>query len=142
MKRLEKALVDKLRAQTTLVSETGYSASCLAIAVVEPKQKILIPGVYVDADLSPMENADSSAIKQSEVTIYLVAKRRESLLNMAFAIESEFRDSNNREKKFDFTDANVYCISSRWVNMGAPRWSDAHDCYEMPVNLFVRWSLK
>lgn len=142
MREFERALVNKLRTISALVTKTAYTPSRLSIAVVEPKQKVLIPGCFVDVDAQPLGGTDSSAVKQSEVSFYLIGKRRGDVLAMAATLESEFRDSNNCEKKFDISDGSVYCIGSYWTNMDAPRWSDAEDCYEMVVRAIIKWSPK
>jgi len=142
MRKLEKAWVLTLRALDTLTAYTKYSADRLSVAVVNPKQTLLKPGAYVEVDSEPLEDSDSSAVQQSDVTVFLVATKRGDVLEMAQILENECRNENDSEKKFDISNADVYCISNTWVSNGRPKWSDALDCFEMPVNFVTLWSLK
>lgn len=142
MKLFYKALVDKLRSIEDLVATAKYASNRLSISMVLPQQKILVPGAYADANLSPLAGSSSSALKYSEVTVYLFARDMVTLADMQKALEDQFRHPDGREKKFDITDNSVYCIHSRWENVGKARWIEDLDSFEQPVNLFFEWAYK
>lgn len=142
MKYLARAITTKLRSISALSTLAGYTATNQSIALVEPKQKILKPGIYVDFSSTPLPDADSTAVKKAEVTLFLIAKTRVTVMDMAHEIEGLFRDTNGHEKHIDFGDNSVYCISSLWDATGSPSWNDDLDCFELTLNLSLFWSLK
>ena len=142
MIHLQKAVIAKLRSIQTLAAATGYSESHLSIAMANPDQELLKPGIYVELDVDPLPASDSSQLRRSILSMYVITADRKTGAEIAGIIRDQFYDENGKEKKLDIGDDKVLCIGSYWESMQNPRWNKDTDCFETLVVVTVVWSKK
>lgn len=144
MNRFNKAIINALRDNTAITSVTQFNPlSRLSIAMAEPKQALLRPGLYVECDSIPLSGVSNSMLKESEVSLYAIAATRVACGEIIDTVYALFHDPVTRKEiKFDISNLEVVCVGSYWVRIATPRFNSEIDCFECPIIVVFKWSDK
>lgn len=138
----DRALITALRADLNVAAKAGYTTTHLSISMADPKQTVLKPSLLAEADHKPLRDADSSRLKDTDVTLYALGATRAQARDLGDAVYALFFDADGKEIRFDISDQSVYCIGSFWTGISNPVLDSDLDCFRVTIGVTFRWSEK
>lgn len=140
MVKLDRALIQALVQNATIALIAKYSATRLSICMANPKQAVLKPSILVESDQRPLTGTDSSRLKNASISLYACGNSQLECKQILDCIYDLFFDSEKKEKKFDISNEEVYCMGSYWESVQNPSFDSQLDCFIGVILITVKWS--
>lgn len=142
MKLLWEAISDKLRADATLVSLTGYTETNQSIARAQPPAQVKKPSVFfMETDTQTPVNWDTNEVDKTWVNFFCYGATAVECADIVEAMRNLFKDTNPSDAYLDISNSDVYCLFSRIVEIGRVEKFDKLDYWECRVRVLFTWSL-
>lgn len=145
MNLLQAAIANWLRANVTLVSLTGHSASDLRLVAATPEMSTKADSVVFI--VGPLFTREARRISSGVVTFTIVGSTRISCMNIGRQLISMLAPTSptqvERSRGPDISDDDIRCMSLEIRSFdGTPRRNEDQDVWLMDVNAGIFWHRK
>ena len=143
MKKLWKAIDDKLVADVSLVALTGYTTTNCTIARADAPDKDKSKGVYFkDVFSETLKGANTNKIKMTDVDFMLVGSSLLECSDIRDRLEALFENADIKKAFLDFSNSEVYCMFSKILDMEGIEYNEKTNVWETTVSVEITWSYK